>query len=57
MIKEQSWNWLLGNLSLQSFSIVNAIEDPTINEIIAASAALMVVLGAILIVALLTYLK
>lgn len=57
MIKEEPWNWFLGNLTIQSFSIVKAIENPSVNDLIAAGAALMVILGAILIVALITYFK
>ncbi len=54
MMTEEPWNWFLGNLTLQSFSIIKAIENPTTNELIAASASLMVVVGTIILVALIT---
>lgn len=57
MMTEEPWNWFLGNLTLQSFSIIKAIENPTTNEIIAACAAMMVVVGAIILVVLITYFK
>lgn len=57
MMTEEPWNWFLGNLTLQSFSIIKAIENPTTNELIAASASLMVIVGALIIVALITYFK
>lgn len=52
-----SWNWLFGNLTWQSISIIEAIKNPDTNELIAAGAAMMVVVGAVVIVFLLSYFK
>ncbi|MGI9307789.1 MAG: cbb3-type cytochrome c oxidase subunit I, partial [Gammaproteobacteria bacterium] len=57
MNTESVWSWLFGRLSLESFSIYRVIQNPTVNELIASGAAVMVVVGAIVVVALLTYFR
>ena len=48
---------LLGRLTADSFSIVEAIQNPTTNELIAACAAMIVIIGVATVIALLTYFK
>ncbi|MBR0553015.1 cbb3-type cytochrome c oxidase subunit I [Stakelama marina] len=48
---------LLGKIDLHSFAFVRAWRDPSLNQVIAAGAASMVVIGAIALVLLITWLK
>ena len=57
MNSEGPWNWLFGRMTIDSFPIVRAIKDPTVNELIASGASAMVIVGAIIVIALLTYFK
>ncbi len=47
--------WLVGRIEPSSFAFVRAWRDPSLSEIIGAGAAAMVVLGAVAVVALLTW--
>jgi cytochrome o ubiquinol oxidase subunit 1 len=51
------WHFLLGNLSWGALPFVRAWRDPSVSEIIGAGAGSVVVIGAVAVVALLTYLK
>ena len=55
MSAETIWGALFGRMTLESLSIYRVIQNPTVNELIASGAALMVVVGAVIVVALLTY--
>ena len=57
MNPEAAWNWLLGRLTSESFPIVRAFENPTTNELIAAGAGAVLLVGAVVVVALITYFK
>jgi cytochrome o ubiquinol oxidase subunit 1 len=48
------WPVLLGRLTWNALAFVRAWENPTINEIIGAGAAMMVVLGAAIVITLIT---
>ena len=50
------WPAVLGRFDWQAFPFVRAWEHPTISEIIGAGAASMVLIGALLVVALITWL-
>jgi cytochrome o ubiquinol oxidase subunit 1 len=51
------WHFLLGKLSWGALPFVRAWRDPSLSELIGAGAGSIVVIGAVAIVALLTYLK
>jgi cytochrome o ubiquinol oxidase subunit 1 len=51
----ESSSWLLGNLGAQKISFVLAYENPVLSEFIAASAGAVMVVGAIVVAALLTF--
>ena len=51
------WHVLLGNLTLASLPFVRAWRDPTVSEIIGAGAGAIVVLGAVFVMALITWLR
>ncbi|MGI9321182.1 MAG: cbb3-type cytochrome c oxidase subunit I, partial [Thiogranum sp.] len=57
MNPESTSGSLFGRMTLDSFPVVRAIKDPTTNELIASGASLMVIVGAVVVVALLTYFK
>ncbi|MEQ3657852.1 MAG: cbb3-type cytochrome c oxidase subunit I [Glaciecola sp.] len=57
LITEQTSNWFLGRLGISSLQILPAFENPTVSELVAAGAALAVVLGAIGVVAFITWRK
>ena len=57
MTEPDFWHVLLGNLSWGALPFVRAWRDPSISEIIGAGAGFVVVIGAVAMVALLTYLK
>ncbi|MDU9004585.1 cbb3-type cytochrome c oxidase subunit I [Sedimentitalea todarodis] len=50
-----TYAWLLGRLDISSLAILPAIANPTASEIVGASAAMMVILGGIAVVAMLTW--
>lgn len=56
MTPDQPTHWLLGRLGVSSLQILPAFQNPTINELVAAGAALAVILGAIGAIALVTWL-
>ncbi|WP_424987329.1 cbb3-type cytochrome c oxidase subunit I [Microbulbifer sp. S227A] len=47
--------WLLGRLDMSSLPILPAIENPTASELVGAGAATIVILGAVTVVAVLTW--
>ena len=51
----ESSSALLGNLNVQDFSFVHVYENPVLSEFIAASAGGVMVVGAVIVFALLTY--
>ena len=53
MSTESHLSWLIGRITPESFSIIRAIQDPTPNELIASGAAVMVIVGAVIVVGLL----
>jgi cytochrome o ubiquinol oxidase subunit I len=55
MTIESSWAWLFGRLNLQSLPIVEALNDPSVSNLIGAGASALVVIGAIAVVVLLSY--
>ena len=57
MTEPDFWHVLLGTLSWDALPFVRAWRDPSISEIIGAGAGSVVVIGAVAMVALLTYLK
>jgi cytochrome o ubiquinol oxidase subunit 1 len=57
MTEPDFWHVLLGNLSWGALPFVRAWRDPSISEIIGAGAGSVVVIGAVAMLALLTYLK
>ena len=57
MTPDQTGDWLLGRLGLSSMAIWQAIQDPTVSEVIAAGAAAVVILGAVAVIALVTWLR
>jgi cytochrome o ubiquinol oxidase subunit 1 len=57
MTEHDFWHVLLGTLSWDALPFVRAWRDPSISEIIGAGAGSAVVIGAVAMVALLTYLK
>ena len=57
MTEPDLWHVLLGNLSWGALPFVRAWRDPSISEIIGAGAGSVVVIGAVGMVALLTYLR
>ncbi len=57
MVETGFWHFLLGNLSWGALPFVRAWRDPSTSEIIGAGAGAMVVIGAVAMIALITYLK
>jgi cytochrome o ubiquinol oxidase subunit 1 len=57
MIEGGIWHFLLGNLSWGALPFVRAWRDPSISEIIGAGAGSIVLIGAVAVFALVTYLK
>ncbi len=57
MIETGIWHALLGNLSWGALPFVRAWRDPSISEIIGAGAGSIVVIGAVAVFALITYLR
>lgn len=57
MSSESQLSWLIGRLTPESFSIVKVIQNPTVNELIASGAAMVVIIGAVITISLLTYFK
>ncbi|MCA8867568.1 MAG: cbb3-type cytochrome c oxidase subunit I [Rhodobacteraceae bacterium] len=55
MTLDQTGTWLFGRLGLDSLPILPAFENPSTSEFIAAGAALMVIVGAIVTIALITW--
>lgn len=51
------WSWLFGRLGWDSLAFVRTWRDPTVSEMIGAGAASMVVIGAVAVVALLTWFR
>jgi cytochrome o ubiquinol oxidase subunit 1 len=54
-VSAESSSALLGNLNVQDFSFVHVYENPVLSEFIAASAGGVMVVGAVIVFALLTY--
>ncbi|TDN82948.1 cbb3-type cytochrome c oxidase subunit I [Stakelama pacifica] len=52
-----AWFWLLGRIDLDSFAFVRAWREPSLDRLIAAGAAAMVVLGAIAAFAIITRMR
>lgn len=57
MTTDPFWATIFGRLTLEQLPILEAIENPTISEVIGAGAASVVILGGITVVALLTYFR
>jgi cytochrome o ubiquinol oxidase subunit 1 len=57
MTEAAAWHILLGDLSWGALPFVRAWRDPSINEMIGAAAGGVVVIGAIAVLALITYLR
>ncbi|MBY8974533.1 cbb3-type cytochrome c oxidase subunit I [Rhodobacteraceae bacterium NNCM2] len=57
MSSDTFWSDVFGRLTLQNLPILQAIEDPTISELIASGAAMVVVIGAVVVVGGLTYFR
>lgn len=57
MTTDSFWASLFGRLTLDQLPILEAIENPTISEIIGAGAASVVVIGGVTVVTLLTYFR
>lgn len=55
MNTDDSWHWLTGRLSWDSFPLVKAIENPSVNEMIAAGAGGILIIGVVVVVGLITY--
>ncbi|WP_412050176.1 cbb3-type cytochrome c oxidase subunit I [Hoeflea sp. Naph1] len=56
MTPDQPVHWLLGRLGVSSLPILPALENPTVSEIVGAGAAMVVIIGAIAVIALITWL-
>ncbi|MBW4332008.1 cbb3-type cytochrome c oxidase subunit I [Stakelama sp. CBK3Z-3] len=57
MTVQSAWFWAIGRIDLHSFAFVRAWEDPSLDKMIAAGAASLVVLGAIAVFAIITKLR
>ncbi|AKI02230.1 cytochrome bo3 quinol oxidase subunit 1 apoprotein (plasmid) [Hoeflea sp. IMCC20628] len=56
MTPDQPVHWLLGRLGVSSLPILPALENPTVSEMVGAGAAMVVIIGAIAVIALITWL-
>jgi len=56
MIPDQPVHWLLGRLGVSSLPILPALENPTVSEVVGAGAAMVVIIGAIAVIAFITWL-
>jgi len=55
MSEDGHWLTLFGRLNLRAFPFVRAWDNPTVSELIGALAGALVVVGALALVALLTW--
>ncbi|SEQ90870.1 cytochrome o ubiquinol oxidase subunit 1 [Nitrosomonas sp. Nm51] len=57
MTSDHTTTWLFGRLDLSSLPIWQAIQSPAISELIAGAAAMIVIAGAIAVIAFITWLR
>lgn len=55
MTSDAILNWIFGRLSFQSLPVLQAIENPTTSEFIAAGASMVVIVGAVVALGIITY--
>ncbi|MEX2963829.1 cbb3-type cytochrome c oxidase subunit I [Microbulbifer sp. TYP-18] len=55
MNTDDSWHWLTGRISPESFQLFRVIENPSVNEMIAAAAGAILIIGLVVVVSLITY--
>lgn len=55
MTLDPTWTFMLGRLNAHSFPLLDALENPTINNLIAGLASLIVLLGGVVTLFLITY--
>ncbi|MCQ0093512.1 cbb3-type cytochrome c oxidase subunit I [Roseovarius sp. M141] len=56
MTPDQPLNWLLGRLDLSALPIWQAIQNPTVSELIGAGAGMIVIVGGLAVIAFITWL-